>query len=246
MNDLAVGRALRAIRIRKWWRPEDLAAAARTSRWTVARVESGRIEELAVARIRRIVDALGARLDLVLRWQGADLDRLLNARHSALHAAVMRLFDDLEGWTLTAEVSFSIYGERGIIDILAWHAPSRTLLIIELKTEIVDVNDVMGTMDRRRRLAPQIARERGLDPARIGVWVIVEDLPSNHRRLAANQSVLRAAFPSDGRTMRRWLDAPAGPVAALNFLSIEQRAHLKPSSAGFKRVRRRPGIPPHV
>jgi transcriptional regulator with XRE-family HTH domain len=121
MNDPAVGRALRAIRIRKRWRQEDLAAAAGTSRWTVARLERGRIDELSVARLRGIVEALGARLDLVLRWQGADLDRLLNARHAALHGAVVGLFADLEGWSLTPEVSFSIYGEGGIIDILAWH-----------------------------------------------------------------------------------------------------------------------------
>jgi transcriptional regulator with XRE-family HTH domain len=243
MNDLVVGRALCAIRIRKRRRQEDVAAAAGTSRWTVARVERGRIDELSVAVLRRIVEALDARLDLVLRWQGAELDRLVNARHAALHGAVLGVFADLDGWSLTPEVSFSIYGERGIIDILAWHAPSRTLLVIELKTEIVDVNDLMGTMDRRRRLAPKIAAERGLDPARVGVWVVVEDLPSNHRRLAAHEAVLRAAFPSDGRTMRRWLHAPTGPVAALSFLSIEQGAHLKASSAGFQRVRRRPGVP---
>lgn len=34
------------------------------------------------------------------------------------------------------EVSFSIYGQRGVIDILAWHAATRSLLVIELKTEM--------------------------------------------------------------------------------------------------------------
>jgi transcriptional regulator with XRE-family HTH domain len=237
MNDLAVGRALRAIRIRKRWRQEDLAAAARTSRWTVARVENGRIDELAVARLRRIVDALGARLDLVLRWQGADLDRLLNARHSALHGAVLRLFDDLEGWTLTPEVSFSIYGERGIIDILAWHAPSRTLLIIELKTEIVDVSEVLGTFDRKRRLALKVAAERGWVADHVGAWLAVAEGRTNRRRFADHASVFRAALPDDGVRLNQWLRRPVASIAAASFLSYPHQVRPGRALATVKRVR---------
>lgn len=47
------------------------------------------------------------------------------------------------------EVSFSIYGERGVIDLLAWHGPSRTLLVIELKTEVVDAAEMLGVLDRK-------------------------------------------------------------------------------------------------
>ncbi len=51
------------------------------------------------------------------------------------------------------------------IDILAWHAASRSLLVIELKTELVDVQETVGTLDRKRRLAAQVAAERGWKPA---------------------------------------------------------------------------------
>ena len=68
--------------------------------------------------------------------------------------------------SIEPEVSFSIYGERGIIDILAWHPSRRMLLVIELKTEIVEVNEMLGTLDRRRRLAIDIARQAGLGPDR--------------------------------------------------------------------------------
>ena len=37
------------------------------------------------------------------------------------------------GWQTRSEVSYSVYGERGSIDVLAWHAPSRTLLVVEVK-----------------------------------------------------------------------------------------------------------------
>ena len=56
-------------------------------------------------------------------------------------------------------------GERGVIDVVVWHADSRSLLLIELKTRIVDVSALMATMDVRRRVARRIARDHGWDPA---------------------------------------------------------------------------------
>jgi hypothetical protein len=40
-----------------------------------------------------------------------------------------------------------------VIDILGWHAAARMILVIELKTEFVDINETMGTLDRKDRLA---------------------------------------------------------------------------------------------
>ena len=79
----------------------------------------------------------------------------------------------LPAWVLAPEVSYSIYGEHGVIDILAWHPDRRALLVIELKTDIVDVNDLAGSADRRRRLARKIVAEKGWDPVTVSVWVVV-------------------------------------------------------------------------
>jgi hypothetical protein len=35
--------------------------------------------------LRRIAEALEMRVDVTVRWRAGELDRLLNARHSALH-----------------------------------------------------------------------------------------------------------------------------------------------------------------
>jgi hypothetical protein len=62
---------------------------------------------MAVAR------ALGIRTQLVARWQGGDLDRLVSGGHARLHESVARWFDaSLPGWTLNPEVSYAIRGER--------------------------------------------------------------------------------------------------------------------------------------
>jgi hypothetical protein len=133
------------------------------------------------------------------------------------------------------EVSFSIWGERGVIDLLLWHPGRRALLIIELKTEIVDTGELLGTMDRRRRLAREIVEDRGWDPLTVSAWIVVSPSRTNERRIAEQRSVLRSAYPAGAREMRRWLRDPVGSVAAL---SSWPESEGSPSSP-IRRVRRR-------
>ena len=184
------------------------------SRSIVSRIEHGQFESVPLGLIRRVAAALDARFDSVVRWQGGDLGWLINARHAAMHEAMAAFLAGLDGWVVEPEVSFSIFGERCVIDVLAWHPIRRVLLLIELKTELVDINELMGSADRRRRLAAIIARDRGWDPAVIATWVVLAEGRSNRRAVAAHETVLRAKFPSDGRAMRRWLRDPDGRIDA--------------------------------
>lgn len=237
MDFVRIGFAARAIRIKRNWRQSDLAAKANVPRSAVSKLERGRARELRLDLALRIFEALGGRLVAQVQWQGGDLDRLLNARHSALHESVARAFVALPGWVLAPEVSFSIRGERGVIDILAWHAASRTLLVIELKTEIVDVNELMGTIDRKRRLAVEIGRDRGWSPLYVAVWLAVADSRTNRRRVASHAATLRAALPTDGRTIAGWLRQPSQPIACLSFWSDARGGRTKSNLANVKRVR---------
>jgi len=243
MDDRQAGSAVRTIRARKGWRQQDLADRANVSRTMVGRIERGRLASVPLGTIRRVADALDARFDTFVRWQGGDLGRLINARHAAMHEAMARSFASLDGWVTEPEVSFSIYGERGIIDVLAWHPGRRILLVIELKTEFVDVNELMGSVDRKRRLAAAIARERGWDPAAIGAWVVIADSRTNRRALAAHETVLRAKFPVDGRTMRSWLRRPEGRCDALSFLPWVHDTGVRRDLAPIRRVDRRARAP---
>jgi hypothetical protein len=142
---------------------------------------------------------------------------------------------DLPDWVFEPEVSFAIYGERGVIDILAWHPRRRAILVIELKTDIVDVNDLVGGVDRKRRLAWRVARERGWEPDSVSVWVIVAAGRTNRARIAAHGGMLRAAYPMDGRSIRSWLREPIGQVAALSmWRDVPGKAHM----ANLRPVRR--------
>jgi transcriptional regulator with XRE-family HTH domain len=243
MDDHQLGAAARAIRQRKGWRQQDLALRAGVSRSTVGRIERGSSSRVPLGELRRVAQALDARIDMYIRWQGGDLARLVNARHAAMHEALLRQFAGLRGWIAEPEVSFSVYGERGIIDVLAWHAATRSVLVIELKTELVDISELLGTLDRKRRLSATIARERHWDTATISAWVVVADGRTNRRILSGHAVAIRSKLPADGRTVGAWLQHPAGPLNALSFLPSVHLGGSRRNLAPVRRVRRRPTPP---
>jgi len=240
MDDLRFGSTIRSVRIRKGLTQEDLSKLAGVSRGTVSRIERGHLDEVSLGSIRAVAKALDVRVDLVPRWRGGDLDRLLNSRHSALHEQVARSFTERPDWLAEPEVSFAIYAERGVIDILAWHAKRQMLLVIELKTDIVDVNELLGTLDRKRRLAWQVALERGWDVRErtsASAWVIVAESHTNRRRIQAHGAMLRAALPVDGRSINGWLQDPSRPVGALSFWPDARPMSTSGGRAPVRRVR---------
>jgi len=85
---------------------------------------------LPVETLERVALALGAWVDLRLLWQGEGLDRLLDEAHARLVEWVVRRLNAL-GWDVAVEVSFARNGERGSIDVLAFHPGRRALLVIE-------------------------------------------------------------------------------------------------------------------
>jgi hypothetical protein len=201
-------------------------------------VEPGRLDKVAFGSIRRLALALDGRFEGQILWRGDQLDRLLNKGHARMHEAMARWLGDLGGWLALPEISFARDGERGVIDIVAWHAAGRSMLVAELKTRIVDINALIASMDIRRRVAWQIARDHGWDPASVSIWVVVAPSRTNARILADHRTVLRAKFPTDGRAMRRWLATPAGTVAGLSFLPQVRVGDLGRDLATPRRVRR--------
>ena len=198
MDDGRIGSAIRSVRVRARLRQEDVARLAGISRATVIALERGSLDRSRVADVRAVATALGMHLDIAIRWHGADLDRLLNAGHAAMHESLAQMFAALRDWIAIPEVSFSIFGERGVIDIVAWHADTRSLLLVEIKTALGDPQELVGTMDRRTRLASRIVAERGWKPASVGTWVVFVDTRTNRRHVGRHPFLMRSRFPADG------------------------------------------------
>ena len=220
MAERAIGTGLRAIGIRSQLTQVELAIAADVPRSAIQAIERDRIDIVRVGDLRATAAALDATVDLSLRWRGGDLPRLVNARHAVLHEIVAGRYGALPAWRYEPEVSFSSFGERGVIDGLGWHEGSRSLLVHELKSELVDLSDLMGTVDRKRRLAVDVVRDRGWRPASVSTWVVVVDSRSNRRALARHDTVLRSKFPADGHALAVWLRQPIGRLDALSFLPL--------------------------
>jgi transcriptional regulator with XRE-family HTH domain len=237
MFDDRVGAILRAVRIRRGMRQSDVARLAAVSEMTVSRIERGHLETLSVGAIRRVARVLEVRIDLAPWSRHGDLHRFATDSHAHLVEQVVRTLADC-GWLARAEVSFSHGGERGFIDVLAWHAPSQTLLVIEVKTEVVDVGETLGTFDRKRRLAPAIGRDAGWEPAFVAAALIVEDTTTNRRRIADHRASVRSQLPDDGRQLMPFLRRPARAVAAVSFWSNKHPGVLRRTRASARRVRR--------
>ncbi len=217
LDDIGLGRLFRQLRLRLGWRQADLAERAGVARSVYSDAERGHIEHMTVRTLRKIATTLEVRILLEPSWRGGRIERVLSGRHAAMAERVTSMLVEA-GWTVRPEASFNHFGERGVVDLVAWQPPSGTLLLIEIKTELVDPSGLLATTDRRRRLAGVIAREGGWDPAIVSQWVVLAEGRTNQRRVAEHRSLLRAAFPADGRTIAGWLANPTAPLNALWFL----------------------------
>lgn len=245
MDGLRIGRSLRAIRIQRRWRQSDVADRAHVSRSFVSKIERGLIRTSDLDRLERMCHVLGAELEVRVRWHGEGLDRLLDEAHAIL---VDRFVGELRalGWEVAVEVTFNHFGDRGSIDIFGWHAATRSILIVEVKSIVPDSQGTLMPLDRKARLGLTIGRERGLEGWTVSRLLVVGDRTVNRRRVGRLESMFDAALPERGHAVRRWLKAPTGTLAGLLFLSDSPSGSVRRGSRGRLRVNPARSRPPTV
>lgn len=209
MDAHRVGRGLRALRLRRGLTQGQLSPKAGIHRSTISRIERGSVDRIPFGDLVALAVALDARLELDLQWRGASLDRLVDGRHAATVGATIAWLT-AAGWTCFTEVSFSIFGERGSIDVVAIH-PRSAVLAIETKATIGDANQTLIAIDRKARLLPTIARERGWPGGPAGTILAVAEGTTSRRRIAEHGAVFRASLPTPSAECRRWIRSPTGP-----------------------------------
>jgi transcriptional regulator with XRE-family HTH domain len=223
MDPVRFGRQVRALRRRRGWRQVDLALSARTSRATVSRIELGHSEDVTVRALDGVATALSARLELYLSWNGEGLDRLLDADHAALVEVVARTLRSLE-WLVKVEASFNIRGERGSIDVLAFHPGTGVVLIVEVKSVVADLQAMLFVFDRKSRLGLDIAREQGWIGRSVGRLLVIRASRTARRRVEAHAEVFASAVPARNVAIKQWLRAPdpVRPFSGLWFVSDDR------------------------
>jgi hypothetical protein len=197
----------------------------------------------------RVAAALGGTVTVRLLWQGEGLDRLLDIAHADLTEQMLSRLRAL-GWEIATEVSFNIRGERGSIDILAFHPATGSLLVIEIKSVVPDLQAMLGVLDRKVRLAADIARERGWIVRSVSRLLVLPDDRTSRRRVDRHAVTFDAVLPARTLEVRGWLAAPAGTLAGVLFVTNGHQASTRhriarPSRAETQRPRtnppRRPG-----
>jgi hypothetical protein len=212
--------------------PADLALKVAIGQSAISGVETCDLGTVSTRTLQRVAGALGVELVITLRWQGGDLDRLTDrARADLVERTARRLA--ARGWVTCTEVSFSRNGERGSIDILAWHPATRIALVIVVKSEITAVEETLRRHDVKSRLAPTIVYERlGERPAAVGRLLVTPDTSTTRRRIADHGGTFARAYPLRGRAVSRWLADPRDAMAGVLLLP-----------PGVTRARRRVRVP---
>ena len=210
---------MRVIRLSTKSSQQDVARRAGVSQTVYSRAERGRVEELKVSTVAKIATALGADLVIDLRFRGGHVDRLIDRAHAAIVDHVLSRLR-ATGWECLLEYSFNVYGERGSVDILAWHARTRSLLIVEVKSRLTDLQDMLFSLGRKLRLVPDEARKApGWDAQAVGRVVVVPGTTETRNVLLRHRATFDASLPAGSLEIRRWIREPHGPIAGVWLMS---------------------------
>ena len=95
-----------------------------------------------------------------------------------------------------------MYGERGSIDLVAWHAASATLLVIEVKTALTS-KETLRRHDVKVRPAAGVVAERfGWKARRVARLLVLPGGSTARAQVRRHDAVLRSALPLRGPALR--------------------------------------------
>lgn len=236
MSDFRLGRIARALRHRLGWRQVDVARRARVSQRKISRLERGQVDNLPVGTIVRVFSVLDADLTQIVRWRGGELDRLIDEGHASVVGRVAAYLE-ARAWEVQVEVSFAVFGDRGSVDLLAWHSLTRTLLVVEVKTDLTSVEETIRKHDVKWRLGARLGADRfGWRPANVARLLVLPSTTTARARVARHDAVFSRAYPLKGSPLRSWLRKPDGAASGLLFAPDSQRVTGVQRSIGRRRV----------
>ena len=216
MDGRRVGRVLRAVRVHK-------LAAARCRR--AARVSQSRClvpngdcwTESPSVQLDQIAAVLDVSIFLDAKWNGGIVDRLIDRAHASIVEAVVRELRDL-GWEVVVEFGFNHYGDRGSVDVLAWHSASRTLLIVEVKSILTDLQSTFTSLATKMRMVPMLARrDLGWDVRSVSRLIVMPGSTANRATVARHEATFDVVLPD--------------PHARNSFLAPEPNGSIRGSGS---------------
>jgi transcriptional regulator with XRE-family HTH domain len=208
----------------------------------VSRIERGDLEPVAIGTLRKVASAVGVSVEPSLRWRGVELAKLLDERHAALVRDVAARLSAL-GWDVRPEITFAIGRESGSVDVLAWLPVARAVLVVEVKSLVPDLQETLAALDRKRRLARNLAEQLGWQPVLVGCVLVLPDEGQARLAVHRHEATLSAALPARTVEIRHWLARPSGDLRGIWFLHIDTGGGANQKPRTQMRVRRRMTAP---
>jgi len=238
MNDLRVGRIIRAVRVHARMTQSDVSDLADVDRSVLTDLEHGRLEQVSLRTARRLCKPLEIDLVVEASWRGGAVDRLLDRDHAAVVNHVVHVLTAV-GWTVEAELTFNEFGDRGSVDVVAWHPEHRVLVIIEVKTAFADLRAMLMSLSRKVRVVPGVLQEqRGWRRRHLGRLLVVIGSTANRGVVTHHEALFTTTFPARSREVLAWIRHPDRDLAGLWFVSpvVVRHAH-EPRSHRLRRPR---------
>ena len=106
-----------------------------------------------------------------------------------------------------------------------------------MKTGVWDLQETLGRLDVKVRLARTVAQERGWAVRHVVGTLVVADSRTAYRRIA-DHAPLFAAYSTRGRSARAFVRAPTASVTGiLAFIPLPDSNHRHSRRAGQRSVR---------
>jgi transcriptional regulator with XRE-family HTH domain len=204
----SIGRTIRHTRLASRITQLQLASAVGLSQTEISAIERAIYPDLPLSTAERVLDALDIRIELRLVPPfvvGRNETR--DEAHARCVGYVARRLEDA-GWQVAREVPVGGSRWRGFIDILAFHPDARLLVIVEIKTEIVDVGEIDRQLSAYEREAWSAAHGFGWRPtSAIGALVLL-GTEENEETVRRHRDVFERTYTFDGRALGGLVRSP--------------------------------------
>ena len=209
----------RSTRVRLRLTQQDLADRLGISRAYLAKIELGQANP-SMALVDRVAEALGIKVDLVVRTPTIIGDQQKDLVHARCSAYVDRRLR-AAGWLTSREVEIVHQRSHGWIDILAFDPATRILIVIEVKTRLDDLGAIERQIGWYERSAFGVARGLGWAPRRVTGWLLVLASDEVERSIRSNRELLSRAFPFRAREMAHILGRVEGSVVGRGLALVD-------------------------
>jgi transcriptional regulator with XRE-family HTH domain len=219
--------AVRSARTRSGWSQRELARRLRVSHGAVQRLEGGTRNHLNLAVADAAVRLLGIRLTVDADLPGfPDRADQRDAVHAWCCDSVVRRLR-AHGWQVWTEVEVGRERYRGWIDVLAYRREDRALLVVEMKTVIVDLGRTIRSLSWYARSAGDAARRLGCAPRSVVPALFVLATVESDARLMVAPDLIRSALPGRAAGLTAWIEGSAGGLPPPTLAMFDPSSHRR-------------------